>query len=86
MTRMASISAPGLPIEWKQSVTGFVSPHPGAGGYERTVAGKRLIRMPISLVQSKAVRPSVAFIDLAAQQARLKPQIDAAIARVLADT
>ncbi len=40
--------------------------------------------MPISLVQRAAVQSSIAFIDLAAQQARLRPQIDAAIARVLA--
>jgi dTDP-4-amino-4,6-dideoxygalactose transaminase len=41
--------------------------------------------MPISLLQRAAVRStSIAFIDLAAQQARLRPQIDAAIARVLA--
>jgi UDP-2-acetamido-2-deoxy-ribo-hexuluronate aminotransferase len=46
--------------------------------------GKHLIRMPISLVQRAAVHSTIAFIDLAAQQARLRPQIDAAIARVLA--
>jgi UDP-2-acetamido-2-deoxy-ribo-hexuluronate aminotransferase len=40
--------------------------------------------MPISLVQRTPVESPIAFIDLAAQQARLRPQIDAAIARVLA--
>ena len=43
--------------------------------------------MPISLLQRVApAAPAtpIAFIDLAAQQARLRPQIDAAIARVLA--
>ena len=40
--------------------------------------------MPISLVQRTVVQSPIAFIDLAAQQARLRPQIDAAIARVLA--
>ena len=40
--------------------------------------------MPISLVQRVAPDAPIAFIDLAAQQARLRPQIDAAIARVLA--
>src|SRR5579864_8114741 len=40
--------------------------------------------MPVSLVRSAPARVSIPFIDLAAQQARLKPAIDAAIARVLA--
>jgi UDP-2-acetamido-2-deoxy-ribo-hexuluronate aminotransferase len=41
-------------------------------------------RMAVSLLKPAAARGRVAFIDLAAQQARLKPQIEAAIARVLA--
>jgi UDP-2-acetamido-2-deoxy-ribo-hexuluronate aminotransferase len=40
--------------------------------------------MPVSLLRRAPARVSIPFIDLAAQQARLKPQIDAAIARVLA--
>jgi dTDP-4-amino-4,6-dideoxygalactose transaminase len=40
--------------------------------------------MPVSLVRRAPARVSIPFIDLAAQQARLKPHIDAAIARVLA--
>ena len=39
--------------------------------------------MTIPLVQRLAARP-IPFIDLAAQQARIRPRIDAAIARVLA--
>ncbi|HKT54996.1 MAG TPA: DegT/DnrJ/EryC1/StrS aminotransferase family protein [Caulobacteraceae bacterium] len=43
--------------------------------------------MPVSLVKAAAQKASpagpIAFIDLAAQQARLRPQIEAAIARVL---
>src|SRR6185312_15790313 len=34
--------------------------------------------------ESSPIRMSIAFIDLAAQQQRIRPQIDAAIARVLA--
>src|SRR6185312_11760023 len=40
--------------------------------------------MPTSLARRAEVRVAIPFIDLAAQQARLKPQIDAAIQRVLA--
>ncbi len=40
--------------------------------------------MPLSLARRADVRIAIPFIDLAAQQARLKPQIEAAIARVLA--
>jgi UDP-2-acetamido-2-deoxy-ribo-hexuluronate aminotransferase len=40
--------------------------------------------MPVSLVRRAPARVSIPFIDLAAQQARLKPEIDAAIQRVLA--
>jgi dTDP-4-amino-4,6-dideoxygalactose transaminase len=44
---------------------------------------KPTIRMTIPLVQRLAAQP-IPFIDLAAQQARIRPRIDAAIARVLA--
>jgi dTDP-4-amino-4,6-dideoxygalactose transaminase len=40
--------------------------------------------MPVSLLKRVPAHTGTAFIDLAAQQARLRPQIDAAIARVLA--
>ncbi len=40
--------------------------------------------MPVSLLRRAPAHVSIPFIDLAAQQARLKPQVDGAIARVLA--